>query len=79
MKTFNIKLPKHLHGSYNCQPTISFEASARNHIINGEQYSNPTELHNEFLNPYFKGYLINIMNETIMVTTFDDKDILRGI
>ena len=79
MKNIIIKLPKELHGSYKNQTPISFELSARHHIINGVQYNNSEELHHLIHTPYFKGYLFNVLKKSIMVTVFVDNDVLQGL
>lgn len=79
MRHYKIKLPKELHGSFSNQPKVDFELSSRYHIINGKQYNNSEELHNLLIMPNFQGYLSQLITTAIIITVFDNDDILKDI
>jgi len=76
MHTITIKLKEELHSNHGVQPKINFELCSDHYNINGYSYPLSTTLIS-ICADNMKGYLHNVMNNTIIVTLFFKNDILE--
>jgi len=80
MHSFTLQIPQVLHPRVNSQgepvqPKIEFELGSNNYYLNGDKHTLPTEV-KHLISKGIEGFKSTVLNQTILVTLFEEKDVL---